>query len=346
MKNNSVAKVTQNCLIDLHLHLDGSISIPSARELAAISKVTLPEDDNELKKLLAVAEDCTSLVDYLKTFDLPQTLLQNEEAIERCVYNLCTEMSKQGYIYAEIRFAPQFSMNEGLTQEQIVKAAIKGLDKSGFNAQLILCAMRRFDFAKMEIIDNSDLNNETLRLAKKYLGKGVCAIDIAGPEAQCPVNHYKELFAKAKELGVPYTIHAGEALGPESVDLAIEYGAQRIGHGVRSIESEKTMAILIEKRVPLELCPLSNINTGVYPSIKDEPIKSYLDRGIVVTINADNSMVSSTTVRRELQTIADVFGLTDAQIKQIFINSANAAFLSEANKKQLVDQINAEYEAK
>ncbi|HQJ91162.1 MAG TPA: hypothetical protein PLB70_11150, partial [Paludibacteraceae bacterium] len=114
MKNNSVAKVTQNCLIDLHLHLDGSISIPSARELAAISKVTLPEDDNELKKLLAVAEDCTSLVDYLKTFDLPQTLLQNEEAIERCVYNLCTEMSKQGYIYAEIRFAPQFSMNEGL----------------------------------------------------------------------------------------------------------------------------------------------------------------------------------------------------------------------------------------
>src|SRR5574344_229882 len=341
----SVAKVTQNCLIDLHLHLDGALSISSARQLAALSGVTLPARDDSLKAELSVSSDCKSLVEFLQKFDLPTKLLQDEAAIERCTYNLCTELKDSGCIYAEIRFAPQLSTEKGLTQDQVVQAAIKGLNESGFNGQLILCTMRMYDFVNSAIINNKDANMETVRMAKKYLGQGVCAIDIAGPEAQCPLNNYKDVFDYAKELGIPYTIHAGEALGPESVNLAIEYGAQRIGHGVRSIESDSTLATLAAKKIPLEVCPLSNIHTGIFSSIAKEPIMKLLDKGIVVTINSDDPAVSNTNVRKELQRVAVAFNLTDAQIKQFLLNSVNSAFLDDAAKASLVTKINAAYSA-
>ncbi|MCF0142347.1 MAG: adenosine deaminase [Parasporobacterium sp.] len=329
-------EVPASCLMDLHLHLDGSISIASARELAQIEGVELPKSDEELKTMLSVSKDCKDLNEYLDKFSLPCSLIQSPESISKAVYNLCKELEAEGHIYAEIRFAPQKSCDKGMTQDEVVQAAIDGLNQSGFNAQLILCCMRSDE-------DNSKENLETVELTGKYLGKGVCACDLAGAEALFPNEKYAYVFEKAREIGVPFTIHSGEALGAESVKLALEYGASRIGHGVRSKEDEEVLAILKEKGVALEIAPTSNINTCIFNDYSEVPIQFFRDYGIIVTINTDNRSVSGTDVRTELQHIVDANGYTKEDVKSLLLNAASVIFADDDVKQALKDTIEAEY---
>lgn len=321
------------CLIDLHLHLDGSLSIKSARELAKIENVPLPDSDSELEKMLAVSEDCRNLNEYLEKFDLPSRLMQSAESIQKGTYNLCCELAESGFIYAELRFAPQKHCKGGLSIEQVTEAAISGVKQSGFNARIILCCMRDGE-------DNSAQNIETVRTAKKYLGDVVCACDLAGAEGLFPNDRYKYVFDEALRLGVPFTIHSGEALGAESVKTAIEFGADRIGHGVRSIEDDDVVKMLCEKKIPIEVCPTSNINTCVYESVVDMPIRRLLEKGVIVTINSDNMTVSATDVRRELKLVCEAFDFTKEDIRKLLINSADAAFADDKTKSELIDKIN------
>ena len=217
-------------LVDLHLHLDGSLSVDSVKELMQIQGIKNCYSDSELLEKLQVSDGCRDLNEYLEKFDFPITLLQTKEALETASYNLLEELKAQGLIYAEIRFAPQFHTSKGLSQEQVVNAVIDGMRKSELNANLILCCMRGEN--------NHDENIETVSVAKKFLKKGVAAIDLAGAEGIFPTSDYKDVFELASELGIPFTIHAGEAAGFTSVEAAVEYGAVRIGHGVRSVESE------------------------------------------------------------------------------------------------------------
>ncbi len=320
--------------IDLHLHLDGSISVKSARELAKIENITLPQSDAALKAALMVSEDCKDLNEYLTKFDLPCTLLQSEESIALATCNLCSELKEMGYIYAEIRFAPQKHMEKGLTQEAAVEAAIQGLKRADFNAQLILCCMR-------DGKDNAAENLETVRLTKKYLGQGVCACDLAGAEALYKNEKYAYIFEAAKKENIPFTIHSGEALGAESVSLALDYGAKRIGHGIRAIEDMHVVKRLAEEGVPLEICPTSNINTAVFEKIEDMPIAALMEKGVVVTINADNMSVSGTNVIRELERVKEAFGFRNKDIKGLLVNAVNAAFLPAAEKERLMKKVEA-----
>ena len=160
--------------IDLHLHLDGSLSLASVKQLAAMQNIPLPQTDAEILHLLQVSPDCRDLNEYLEKFAFPCSLLQTEEGLSTAVYNLCEELHAQGLLYAEIRFAPQLHTEKGLTQAEITAAAIAGMQKSSFHANLILCCMRGND--------NHAENLETIRTAKAYLGKGVCAADLAGAE--------------------------------------------------------------------------------------------------------------------------------------------------------------------
>ena len=318
--------------IDLHLHLDGSISIKSARELASIEGITIPESDEELKAQLTVSDNCKDLNEYLSKFSLPCSFMQSEASIERAVYNLCTELENAGYLYAEIRFAPQKHCDKGLSQNAVVASAIQGLKKSGFYAQLILCCMR-------DGKDNKKENLETVLLAKKYLGKGVCALDLAGAEALYTNEQYAYIFEKARNLDIPFTIHSGEALGAESVSIALDYGAKRIGHGVRSYEDKDVVRRLRETGVTLEICPTSNINTAIFNKISDVPVLQLEKEGVRVTINADNMCVSNTHVPNELNLIMKAFHYDKNDIKRLLCNSANAAFLSEKEKAVLLSQI-------
>lgn len=317
--------------IDLHLHFDGSLSISNARELAALEGVALPEDDNELKVALTVSPDCKDLGEYLTKFAFPLSLLQSEAAIEQGMYTLCRELDAEGCIYAEIRFAPQLHLDKGLDQRKVVEAAIRGFKRSAIDGGLILCCMRGDD--------NAALNETTLEIAREYLGKGVVALDLAGNEAGFPTDSFASLFARARELQVPFTIHAGEADCAESVRSALAMGASRIGHGVRSIEDPSLVDILAKNHIALELCPISNIQTTVFDDISEYPIRQFLKAGVAVTVNSDNRSVSATTARQEMLLLKNTFALTDEEEKALLHSSVDAAFASEALKKKLHERV-------
>lgn len=317
-------------LIDLHLHLDGSLSVKSVKELASLQNIEIPEGD-ELLKQLRVNEDCHDLTEYLEKFAFPGMLLQTKEAIALSVCNLQEELKEQGLIYAEIRFAPQLHTHKGLTQREIVEAAIEGLNRSDFCANLILCCMRGND--------NHEENLETVRMAKEYLGKGVCCLDIAGAEALFPTEDFEDLFTLAKELGVPYTIHAGEADGPKSVYKALEYGTKRLGHGVRSLEDPELIKKIVAEGITLELCPTSNIHTCMFPCIEEYPIRKLMDAGVKVTVNTDNMTVSNVTLESEFEKLIAAFDLTDEEVRDIARNSVNACFAAAEIKAALLEKI-------
>jgi adenosine deaminase len=321
--------------IDLHLHLDGAITLDIAKKLASLQNITLPtNDDAKLEKLLSVPEDCESLNDFLKCFELPLTLLQTPEGLSESVRLVGDNIASQGVVYAEIRYAPQLHCDKGMTQEDAIKAALDGLKKTKLKANLILCLMRGEG--------NEAQNEETLELAKKYLVKdgGVVAIDIAGAEALYNTSKYKEIFAKAKSYNIPFTIHAGEADGSLSVKNAIDYGAVRIGHGVRINEDPKVVDLVKDKGIYLEMCPTSNRQTHAVEDMSKYPFMDYLEKGIKVTLNTDDMGIERTTLANEFRYMEKNYGLTGEQEKTLLLNSVNGAFTTNDVKSQLKKTLN------
>lgn len=299
-----------NKYIDLHLHLDGSVSENTVRELCRMQKKEFPHDP---ASVLRCPENCKSLNDYLKCFDYPLSLLQSEEAITHAVSKLCSETD---YRYCEIRFAPVLHTRQGLSQREIIKAACKGLQP---NYKIILCCMRGMD------------NEETVRICTDFMGNGVVALDLAGAEALYPTVDYKHLFEFAAKEGIPYTIHAGEADGAQSVRDAVNMGASRIGHGIRAIEDPSVVNMLAEYKIPLEMCPTSNLQTQAVKNLQNYPILHYINRGIPVTINSDNMTVSATDVSKELELITSTFSIS----KDLLLRNAQAAaFIPMPERKQ------------
>lgn len=315
--------------IDLHLHLDGAVTPKIARALADLQGIPLPEDEGELERMLTVPPDCRDLTEFLKCFDLPVSLMQTAEGLAEAVRLVAEDCRSQGVIYAEIRFAPQKHTTRGMSQEDAVRAALKGIEKTELKVNLILCCFRGEGLEA--------LNEETLALTKKYLVEdgGVVAMDLAGAEALYPTEDYRELFAKARAMGIPYTIHAGEAAGADSVRAAIEFGACRIGHGVRSFEDPEVVEMLKEKGIFLEMCPTSNRQTHAIEDMTEYPFMEYLEKGLLVTLNTDDPGVEGTTLAEEFRYMERTFGLDPEQERTILENSVNAAFAGERTKEEL-----------
>lgn len=305
-------------LVELHLHLDGSLSPVMARELARIGGQPLDLSDDELVSRLSVSEGCRDLNEYLEKFDFPCSLLQMPEQLAASVSLLRQELAEGGVIYAELRFAPQKHCERGLSQREVVAAAVEGLAGPGAEARLILCCMRGDD--------NREQNLETVRVAAEFLDGGVAAVDLAGAEALFPTEGFADVFALARELGVPATIHAGEAAGPESVRAALGLGAMRIGHGVRSAEDPALLAELAARGVPCEICPTSNLNTCVFGSYADVPLRALMAAGVPASVSSDNRAVSRTDVAREIEALVEAHHLTDDEVRQILLSSVDAAF--------------------
>jgi adenosine deaminase len=323
-------------LIDLHLHLDGSLSPEIIIEIAKEEKLKLPSyEPNELRKYLEVPENCQSLNEYLTRFDIPNLVLQTKNGLRKCLLDLLKREANDGLKYVEIRMAPQLSTAKGLSQEEVVQELIKAKEEAqklyGIKSNLILCLMRGNN--------NNVTNLETVKIASKYLHRGVVALDLAGAEALFPNEMFADMFLLANNLEIPFTLHAGEAAGADSVRSAISYGAKRIGHGINSIHDEQLMKYLADEKIPLEICPKSNLDTKTIKSFDELPIKEFLNRGIMVTINTDDMTVSNTNLKNEYKIMTKI-GLTDKQMRQIAINSINAAFINEAEKKELLMFLN------
>lgn len=321
----------QGRLIELHLHLDGSISPDMARELARLEGRDLDLSDGELASRLSVSEGCRDLNEYLEKFAFPCSLLQTSEQLSVSVRMLRRELEAEGVLYSEIRFAPQKHCERGLTQREVVEAALEGLAGPGTEASLILCCMRGDD--------TREQNLETVRVAAECLGRGVVAVDLAGAEALFPTEGFADVFALARELGVPFTIHAGEAAGPESVRSALSMGASRIGHGVRAVEDPTLLAELAARGIPCELCPTSNLNTCIFGSYEDVPLRAFLAAGVPVSVSSDNRSVSRTSAAREMEALIAAHHLTDDEVRAILRSSVDAAFADETTKARLRDRI-------
>lgn len=312
-------------LIELHLHLDGSLRPETVWELAKEQNIKLPANTvDEVRDQMQVPEDCRMLEEYLTRFDLPLLVLQTREALERAAFELTEDLAKEGVTYAEIRFAPQLSIKGGMTQEQAVEAAIEGVRRGmeqypSIRVGLILCCMRGED--------NEEWNLQTVETAKKYLGDVVCAVDIAGAESLYPTERFAPVFEKVREYGLPSTIHAGEAAGPESMKTALAFGAKRIGHGVAAVEDPELVRRLIEEQITLEVCVTSNYQTKVVPSIEAHPIRRLFNAGVRVTVNSDNRTVSNTNVRKELDILRNVFGFKEQEIEKMEEYAWEARFL-------------------
>ena len=323
--------------IDLHCHLDGSITLDIARKLAELQNIELPADDAELESKLSVPESCESLNEFLECFALPCSLMQTKEGITESVRLVQEKNKEQGVAYLELRFAPQKHCDKGLTQTQVIEAALAGLKKCDLHTNLILCLMRDKG--------NEKENMETIELAKKYLVKdgGVVAVDLAGAEALFHTSEFAAPFAKAKEYGIPFTIHAGEADGAKSVRDALDYGAVRIGHGVRTKEDPALLEYVIKNKIPLEMCPNSNRQTKSVDDMTKYPIREYLSKGVKVTINTDDPAICRTTIAKEFAYIEKKYGITAAEKKTMLLNAAEAAFTDEATRASLKKAIESAF---
>lgn len=331
MTEDQLNKIKEIPKAVFHLHLDGSLRPETVYEwLKEEGKdVTL----EEVKKALMVKKDCRDLNEYLEKFDLPLEVLQTEEHIEQSTFELFEDLAKQNVIYSEVRFAPSLHTKKGLEYDKIVEAAIKGMNKAkekyDIEGGLILCCMRGND--------NKNENIETVKTAKQYLNKGVCAIDLAGAEALFPTSDFEEEFKLAKDLSVPFTIHAGEAAGPESIKKAIEFGASRIGHGVRCIEDQELVSELIEKEIPLEICPTSNLQTRAVEG--KYPLEELYKKGVKTTINTDNDTVSNTNIFEEYKWVMENTNLTIKDLLMMNLDGIRNAFTDSSIKVELAKKI-------
>lgn len=304
---------------DLHCHLDGSLSESCIRRLAEEAGISL--DGCQLEKELRAEEDCKSLAEYLTKFALPLHCLISEKSFTEAVKDVMKTAAQEHVVYLEIRFAPMLSVTENLTANKIIEAAIKGLKEGeslyGIRGNLILCGMRH---------QPVELNTKLAETAADYHGYGVCALDLAGDEAAFPVKQQAEMFRKAKELGIPFTIHAGECGSTQSIWDAIELGASRIGHGIAAAKDETLMRYCADHKIPFEMCPVSNLQTKAVRTMEEYPFLRFLEAGIPVTINTDNRTVSNTSMTKELELLQGYYGIGDKVLAQLMENGKNGSF--------------------
>lgn len=306
-------------MYDLHCHLDGSLSEECIRSLAEEAGISL--EGLDLSRELRADADCKSLAEYLTKFDLPLKCLVSEEGFARAVLDVMKTAAAEQVTYLEIRFAPMLSVTENLSAKEIIEGALKGLSMGkkqyGIDGNLILCGMRHMPV---------EVNTRLVETVAEYYGYGVCAVDLAGNEAAFPVKLQGEMFQKAKELGIPFTIHAGECGSAQSIWDAIELGASRIGHGIAAAKDETLMRYCAEHEIPFEMCPVSNLQTKAVKSMEEYPFLKFLEAGIPVTINTDNRTVSNTSLTRELELLQGYYGIGDKVIEKLMDNARRAAF--------------------
>ena len=316
-------------MIDLHLHLDGSLSEEDFKYLSKLNNIDLGKD---FPSNIYVPMDCKSLDEYLERFALPVALLQNAESIEYATYSLVKRLAELGLFYAEIRFAPLLHVNKGMTQVEAVKAALSGLKKAikecdyKIDANLILCCMRHASEKE---------NMETVETANLLSSDKVVAVDLAGGETIHPCSYFHECFAKARKYGLNITIHAGEATGSDEIMRAIDEGALRIGHGVHLSLDMFSVKKVNNAKISFEFCPTSNLQTKSLKSYKDVPLRQFINKDIRVTINSDNMTVSNTDCIKEMAVMVKTFKLDKREVIDIYDNAINAAFTNDENKNKM-----------
>ena len=317
----------------LHEHLDGGLRPITVIELAAeLGYQELPTTDPaDLAAWFHRGAQRGNLPEYLEGFQHTTAVMQTPESLERVAFEFIEDMHADGVVYAEVRFAPVYHTDRGLTQDEVVAAVIRGLKRGertyGVQWGLIICAMRH--------MKNS---LEAAELAIRCRDAGVVGFDLAGGEDGFPPKKHVEAFQAIERANFYITIHAGEAYGPESIWQALQYcGAHRLGHATRlrddiEVFPDGTMKLgrlaqyILDRRVPLEMCLLSNLHTGACPSLEDHPFGMFFRRGFRVCLNTDDRLMSDTTMTQETTLATELFDLSLSELEKLSLNAMKSAF--------------------
>jgi adenosine deaminase len=318
---------------ELHCHLDGSLRPATLLELAREYGVALPAQTPAEVAAYMHVDDARHLEDYLARFELTIAVMQTHDSIERVAYELAEDAAGEGIRYLEVRNAPTLNTRGDLTVEAALDAALAGFRRAerdhDITARFILCSLRHLDPAA---------SLEMARLAVAFRDKGVVAFDLAGPEAAFPAAAHAAAFAYAREHDLAVTVHAGEGAGAESVRQAIHLcGAHRIGHGTRLHEDDRLTAYVADRRIALEICLTSNVQTQAVASYEAHPLREYYDRGVVVTLNTDNRLMSATTLTDEYWYAAQHLGFTWPELCDIALASFEHAFTHWPKRRALLE---------
>lgn len=327
---------------DLHVHLDGSLRPSTIRELSAAHGLPFDfQDDDDVRAVCQVGEQCESLEDYLKVFDITLQMMQRRDELERIAFELAEDAHFENVRYLEVRYSPMLHTRKGLELDEIVAAVQAGLDRAqrryGVLSGQIICGIRH-------ISPESSL--ELAELAVRWKGRGVVAFDLAGAEKDFPAKDHLQAFYTVLNANLPVTVHAGEAFGPESIHQAVHYcGANRIGHGTHLTEDPDLTQWVNDKRIAIEVCLASNMQTRAISSWEEHPIRYFFQEGLRVTINTDNRLVSGTDVTHEYELAVTHYDLNEMQITKIILDGFKSAFLPLDRKARLINRVLGECEA-
>jgi adenosine deaminase len=330
----------------LHDHLDGGLRPKTVIDLAReFGYRGLPTTDPaELAAAFTAGADRKSLVLYLEGFEHTVGVLQTPEALERVAFECAEDLAHDGVVYAEVRFAPELSTRDGLSLDEVVQAILRGFARgereAGIKMGFIATAMRQFA-RSVEIAE----------LAIRYRDDGVVGFDVAGPEAGYPPTRYLDAFNLIHQANFHLTIHAGEAFGLPSIWEALQWcGAHRLGHGVRivddislgpdgQLEMGRLATYVRDQRVPLEMCPTSNVHTGAVRSIEDHPIDLLRRLRFRVTVNTDNRLMSGVTMSSEFETLSRVFDFGLDEMQWLTLNAMKSAFAPFDERLRLINGV-------
>ncbi|HEX7739502.1 MAG TPA: adenosine deaminase [Marmoricola sp.] len=330
----------------LHDHLDGGLRPGTVLDLAHEVGHPLPAGDVEgLARWFRESADSGSLERYLETFDHTVAVMQTPEAIERVARECVEDLAADGVVYAEVRYAPEQHLTRGLSPEDVVQAVQRGFDAGVADAdgrivvRQLLTAMR-----------HQARSREIAELAVRHRDDGVVGFDIAGAEAGYPPTRHLDAFEYLQRENAHFTIHAGEAFGLPSIWEAIQWcGADRLGHGVRIIDDisiddgapqlGRLAAYVRDKRIPLEMCPHSNVQTGAAPSIAEHPIGLLTDLRFRVTVNTDNRLMSDTSMSKEMGALVEAFDYGLGDLRWFTINAMKSAFLRFDQRLRIIDEV-------
>lgn len=323
--------------IDLHVHLEGCVRPQTFLDLACGDPCgdrfggAGSRDLAFVSSRMQVDGAETSLADYLKRIEFVYQVTQTAEALRRIAFEAVADAAGENVAYIELRGGPLLHTRRGLTAADVIAAILDGMreafDAFGVSGGFIVAALR--DHAPED-------NAELAKVAVKFRDRGVVGFDLAGNEDGYPCSDHARAFAIAREGGLGITVHAGEAAGAGSIVDAVEIlGAQRIGHGIRLAEDRKVLELVREKAIPLEMCPTSNVHTRAVPSPPEHPLRSYLERGVLVTINDDDPQTSRTNMTREVVLAVNALGLSQDDVVACMKTAADHAFVSAVKKTKL-----------
>lgn len=330
----------------LHDHLDGGLRPSTVIELAEeIGYDQLPTTDSgALAEWMKRGADRKDLVLYLETFAHTVSVMQTPDALHRVARECVEDLLADGVVYAEIRFAPELHTEGDMTMDEVVEAVTSGFADASAGTPLTI----RTICSAMRQMNNS---LEVAQLAVRWRDRGVIGFDIAGPEKGFPPDDHMLAFQYAQRENFHFTIHAGEAYGPPSIWKALQWcSAERLGHGVRIIDDIEIQAdgsyelgrlahYIRDRRIPLEVCPSSNLHTGVVSDLADHPIKLFKELKFRVTLNTDNRLMSDITMTQEMQNMVDVFGWDLADMQWLTVNAMKSAFLPFDERLALINNV-------